>query len=518
MTQENMRRPEHRQGTFSHAYDEMVYIHERMAENGTSFAASLQQMHDDLVDFASGAERSRKNWKTNGLAAEQKVADLEQTMRKSKAKYDFLAEDYDRVRTGESRQTGKVFNAFKNKSAHQQEEDLLKKVQAADQTYHSHVQTLQTEKSHLVSTTRPEAIKALQDLIKEIDAGLSLQMQKFAAFNEKLLLSNGLNVSPIQGPGGTSSKSLRHAVLTIDNEKDLNDYLSAQYTKVPATSAEVKYERNHVLNPQPSHMTQPTPQGPPQGPPSGGLGHHPPQSFGVQHPPQTTGQVPVPGQPLSMRSSTGGGLGPPGSSFGPPGTPQGPLSPAGKPLFSSTGPPNQPQPFSPHNRSFSQGNMMQQHLPPKSPAQQAASPYRAGLTSPQGGAPQLGALPFQGQPPHHTPQPSPSFQPSHERQGSGAAMGFPSGVSNSSPSRGPPHQIPPPPQKPVFGVHLSRLYERDGLAVPLVVYQCIQAVDLFGLGVEGIYRQSGSKNHIEKLKHMFDTGILSVIHVQNIPS
>lgn len=59
--------------------------------------------------------------------------------------------------------------------------------------------------------------------------------------------------------------------------------------------------------------------------------------------------------------------------------------------------------------------------------------------------------------------------------------------------------------KPVFGVPLARLYERDGLAVPLVVYQCIQAVDLFGLGVEGIYRQSGSMSHIQKLKHMFDT-------------
>lgn len=174
-----MRRPEHRSGTFSHAYDEMVFIHERMAENGTHFAASLMQMHDDLVDLASNSERSRKNWKANGLAAEQKVADLEASMRKSKAKYDSLAEEYERARTGEGRQTGKVFNAFKNKSAAQQEEDLLKKVQAADQTYHSHVQTLQTEKAHLESSTRPEAIKAIQDLIKELDSGLSLQMQKF---------------------------------------------------------------------------------------------------------------------------------------------------------------------------------------------------------------------------------------------------------------------------------------------------------------------------------------------------
>lgn len=43
----------------------------------------------------------------------------------------------------------------------------------------------------------------------------------------------------------------------------------------------------------------------------------------------------------------------------------------------------------------------------------------------------------------------------------------------------------------------------------MVVYQCIQAVDLYGLGVEGIYRQSGSMNHIQKLKNMFDTGMSS---------
>jgi Rho GTPase-activating protein RGD1 len=62
------------------------------------------------------------------------------------------------------------------------------------------------------------------------------------------------------------------------------------------------------------------------------------------------------------------------------------------------------------------------------------------------------------------------------------------------------------PAKQVYGISLQRLYERDALAVPMVVYQCITAVDLYGLGVEGIYRQSGSLNHINKLKNMFDTG------------
>lgn len=264
MTQENMHRPEHREGTFAHAYDEMMVIHDRMADNAAQFAQSLHQMHDDLLELATVAERNRKGWKTNALAAEQKVADLEAAMRKSKSKYDSLAEEYDRVRTGEGKQ-GRVLGAFKQKSAAQQEEDLLKKVQMADQTYHGTVLALQGDKSALESSTRPEAVKALQDITKETDSGLLLQMQKFgtsqwlnlrlaltnvyslAAFNEKLLLSNGLIISPMKDNNGqTSSKSLRQVVLAVDNEKDVNEYIASHHGNIRPNQGEVKYERHPV--------------------------------------------------------------------------------------------------------------------------------------------------------------------------------------------------------------------------------------------------------------------------------
>lgn len=61
-----------------------------------------------------------------------------------------------------------------------------------------------------------------------------------------------------------------------------------------------------------------------------------------------------------------------------------------------------------------------------------------------------------------------------------------------------------PPTNPVFGVSLEELFRRDGSAVPMIVYQCIQAVDMFGLEVEGIYRTSGSNPHIMEMKQMFD--------------
>jgi hypothetical protein len=153
-------------------------IHERMAENGAQFAISLHQMHEDLLEMASNIERNRKQWKTTGLAVEQRVVDTEAAMRKSRSKYDALADDYDRARTGD-RQPGKIFGLKGPKSAAQYEEDLLRKVQAADADYASKVQIAQSQRAELLSKLRPEAVRVLQDLIRECDSALTMQMQKF---------------------------------------------------------------------------------------------------------------------------------------------------------------------------------------------------------------------------------------------------------------------------------------------------------------------------------------------------
>lgn len=63
---------------------------------------------------------------------------------------------------------------------------------------------------------------------------------------------------------------------------------------------------------------------------------------------------------------------------------------------------------------------------------------------------------------------------------------------------------------PVFGVTLEDLFNRDGSPVPLVVYQCIQAVDMYGLEVEGIYRIPGTSSHIQEMKAMFDRDASSI--------
>ena len=196
-SRELAKRPDSRQGSYAQNYDEILGIHDRMADNGVQFALFLHQMHEDLQDLAANIERGRKHWKQSGLSAEKRVQDSESFMERAKSKYDSLAEDYDRTRTGD-KQSGRVFGLKGPKSAAQHEEDLLRKVQQADSDYSSRVQSAKTQRLELVSTLRPQAVRALQDLIKECDSGLTLQLQKFGMLQAPSRAQRSNRSSPSQ--------------------------------------------------------------------------------------------------------------------------------------------------------------------------------------------------------------------------------------------------------------------------------------------------------------------------------
>ncbi|KAK4997071.1 Rho GTPase-activating protein [Elasticomyces elasticus] len=388
-THDTIRRLEGRQGSYAQALEGVLRVHERMADNGMQFALSLGQMHDDLNELSSSMERGRKQWKHDGMSAEKHASDAQSSMEKAKSKYDSLAEDYDRARTGD--RTGSRRIGLKGpKSAEQHEQDLLRKVQAADTDYASKVQVAQAQRRDLWDTSRPQAISALRELIEECDSALTLQLQKFATFNEKLLLGNGLAVSPLKPDDSNAApqRSLRDIVYQINNHQDLEGFVTS--LQVPQKPSEIRYEKHPANHPQPSHQQ-------------------------------------------------------PG-------------------YYQSAPPPQQ-----------AYGQAPQYQAPP---TQYEEPPYPTGSTTSRTAFPQ---------------QPSSSVTHTNSMI---PHYGAPTHLANDLPVG--------PPIKPVFGVSLDELFQRDGSAVPLVVYQCTQAVDLFGLDVEGIYRLSGNANHVAKLRAMFD--------------
>jgi len=176
-TLDNIRRPEHRQQSYAMHVSDVTRAHERMAEHGIQFSMSLQKMHEDLNELSNNMERGRKHWKQEGLNNEKKVKDAELLLEKAKSRYDSLADDYDRARTGDRR--GGVFGIKGPKSAEQREEDLYRKVQAADVDYQQKVQLAASSRQENITSSRPHAIKTIQELVNECDSGLTLQLQKF---------------------------------------------------------------------------------------------------------------------------------------------------------------------------------------------------------------------------------------------------------------------------------------------------------------------------------------------------
>lgn len=68
-----------------------------------------------------------------------------------------------------------------------------------------------------------------------------------ASFNEKLLLGNGICVSPLKGQNDPQApRSLRDVVYQIDNGRDLHDYLSSFASKIGPKSTDIRYERHPV--------------------------------------------------------------------------------------------------------------------------------------------------------------------------------------------------------------------------------------------------------------------------------
>lgn len=72
----------------------------------------------------------------------------------------------------------------------QVEEDLKNRVSTADQEYAKQVQATNALRQELLGAQRPQAVKALKDLIYECDAALTLQLQKFGIYYPHIIHFN----------------------------------------------------------------------------------------------------------------------------------------------------------------------------------------------------------------------------------------------------------------------------------------------------------------------------------------
>ncbi|KAK9475790.1 hypothetical protein V1514DRAFT_339008 [Lipomyces japonicus] len=245
-SQEAIRKPDGRQDSFSSHFDEATRVHEQLAEHSNKFASELNKMYDDLSDLCKSTEKARKVLKETGLRNEKNVIDAEQAAEKTKGKYDSLCDEFDRVRIGDpsKRSVGLKFKS--NKTGPQHEEELHKKVLAADADYKLKVQTAKNLLNDLLKILRPDTVRQLRNLLASFDAGLALHFQRYSNISEVLSLSNGLTVSPMK-KGSVIPRSLTQIANEVDNDHDTYEFILKQGSGAVLRRPEIEYKQHKAL-------------------------------------------------------------------------------------------------------------------------------------------------------------------------------------------------------------------------------------------------------------------------------
>lgn len=415
-TRDSIKRPDSRQGTFNRQFDEIVRTNERTCDVVNAYVAALLTMHDELNEIAKQTERVRKSIKETSVRQEKFVTDAESAAEKARSKYESLCEEYDRMKTGDPQ---KKFG-FKQSRTPQHEEELQRKVQAADTDYQQKVTQAQKARKDLIEKQRPATAKQLQDLILECDSGLTFQLQKYANLNETLALNRGFIIMPLKDdiPTANPNLSMKEKVSKIDNELDLYSFVVGTTKGKAADKKMVNYKPHPSMGSTPSTKIPSTfVSSPSNFTPSS-------SSFSANNTSATAGSY-------SASASA-------------------PLS-SPNPINRSTSPANQsiPSPSLPHTTAAE-----------VSPVSSSTNNLERTNTG--------------------------------EQMTAGSLM-YPPGTSTPSQS------------VRVFGTPLDVLLDFEESTVPRVVYQCVQAVDNFGLEIEGIYRANGNSAQVQEIKRLFDT-------------
>ncbi|CCE79723.1 Piso0_001808 [Millerozyma farinosa CBS 7064] len=239
--------------SLSQNLDSIISFDEKLHSVGNSYVSALNVMYDELSALIATITRSRKAIKEEGRRKEKECADAILAAEKAKQKYFHLADDLEKLKNSDP---NKKSFSLKNKTTEQQEDELQRKVDAADVEYKQRVTSCKKIKDELLMIHRPTISKKLKNLVLEMDIALNVQLQKYAVWNENLIMNSGVLIAPFQSESA-SKKSMKSLAASIDNEKDLYDYL-IKHEKQPTNKSLVPVEyKAHPSLAKPSKITKP---------------------------------------------------------------------------------------------------------------------------------------------------------------------------------------------------------------------------------------------------------------------
>ncbi|EDO16445.1 hypothetical protein Kpol_1066p9 [Vanderwaltozyma polyspora DSM 70294] len=215
----------------------------KMAQVKQSYISALVKMYEELSALLLTMTKMRKSIKEKGRRLEKDVVDSIHIAEKAQARYNSLCQDWEKLRLTDPTKTKLTLRG--SKTTKEQEEELQRKIDAADLEYKQRVDHSTSLRNSFLNSERPKIVSELRDLILEIDTALTIQLQKYTIWTENLALNTGVTISPLE-----ESKSMRSIAAKVTNERDLYDYLN-KYNKQSKDS--ILVNRNLIPVPYKKH-------------------------------------------------------------------------------------------------------------------------------------------------------------------------------------------------------------------------------------------------------------------------
>ncbi|KAK9333019.1 hypothetical protein V1520DRAFT_333283 [Lipomyces starkeyi] len=468
---ESIQKTDNRTDSFSRKFEEATNMNEQLAKQGLHYAGELSKMYEDLSDLCKSTERKRKELKQKATHDEKVVTDAEHAAEKSKAKYYSLCEEFHAARTNDpTKRSGLKFKG--SKTNQQVVEDLEKKVKIADQDYRDKVNAAKVAYSQLVRSHRPENVRALRNTLAMFDTGLVLRFEDFANLTERLVLSNGLSISPMQ-PGVSSLKQIAK---DIDSENDFLSFVLKSQGSSGLKHKGVEYvQHDYITNAYTANSNRAT-------------------SRPIQPPLSSAAAAATASTAAAVMSSQS--------------------SPSGTTASTVSPRPGHP----PVLQQQSSSSLRQQQPPPQLPR-----PLQQYSVAPQTTPQQV----------DRTPQAYiPAVVPQNQGLGLSSAGGLPlaevnghvsnAGARSVSNGTGSYKYTTPPIAGRVFGVPLEILTEHDRLKLnaadvvaPTFVVKVVHAIEQFGLDSQGLYTVPGAAENIEYIQALFESADSLEVQLDN---
>lgn len=210
-------------------------MHLKMSEMRLTFGKSLGDISENITLLYKNTERSRKQLKESMAKNLKELSDVEHSLEKARAKFEFASEDWERSQTANriglrksssfSLGLTSSYQMLKQRLQHdlklspKTEEEARQRVTAANSAYKTWLQKANTARQMYHSTSLPRLIRALKETNTLCDEGVNKYMVKYAKCVEDLVMAEAITVSPLDT---RNESGLLQIVEQLDSTKEFD--------------------------------------------------------------------------------------------------------------------------------------------------------------------------------------------------------------------------------------------------------------------------------------------------------